>query len=76
MAADWARFESTYQKKAEIVYINVDQRSSPEFTKYARFAPRGIPYTLWLDRKDKLLAERTGPVTAAEMTETSDRLPK
>ncbi len=76
MAADWAQFESTYQKKAEIVYINVDQRTSPEFTKYAPFASQGIPYTLWLDRQNKPLADRTGPLTAAELTETSDKFLK
>ncbi|MBN9415017.1 hypothetical protein ABS71_09290 [bacterium SCN 62-11] len=76
MAADWAQFESTYQKKAEIVYINVDQRTSPEFTKYARFAPQSIPYTLWLDRQDKPLADQTGPMTAAEMGAVSDKFLK
>ena len=76
MAADWAQFESTNQKKLEIVTINVDQRSSPEFLKYQSFAPSSIPYTLWLDRKDKPLADKTGPMTAQELTETSDKLLK
>ena len=76
MAADWAQFESTYQKKAEIVYINVDQRSAPEFVKYQRFAPQGIPYTLWLDRADKPLADKTGAITAAEMGETTEKFLK
>jgi len=76
MAADWAQFESANQKKLEIVYINVDQRSSPEFLKYQRFAPSGIPYTLWLDRKDRPLADKTGVLTAQELTEMSDKLLK
>lgn len=76
MAADWAQFESANQKKLEIVYINVDERSSPEFVKYQRFASSSIPYTVWLDRKDRPLADKTGPMTTSELTEISDKLLK
>lgn len=76
MAADWAQFESAYQKKAEIVYINVDQRSAPEFVKYQNFSSPGIPYTVWLNRADQPLASKNGAMTAAEMGEITDKFLK
>lgn len=73
MAPAWTQFESDYQKKLEIVYINVDQRDSAEFKKYAAYAPQSIPFTLWLNQKDHQLGSQVGSLSQQELSSISDK---
>ena len=73
MAPAWTQFESDYQKKLEIVYINVDQRDTPEFKKYAAFAPSSIPFTLWVNHKGTQLDSKVGSLSPQELNSISDK---
>lgn len=73
MAPAWAQFESAYQHKLQIVYINVDERSTKEFQTYSELMPESIPHTAWVTRQNKPVSEKTGVMTFAELKAASDK---
>ena len=68
------QFEQAYKSKVNLVMINVDDRKSPEMQKYGEFVQKagGIPYTVWLDAKGKVLGEKVGGMTAQELSSATD----
>lgn len=72
MAPAWAQFESSYQKKAQIIYVNVDERNSSEFKSYSALAPRSIPTTLWLNAAGKVTQSHTGGQSLEELSQATD----
>lgn len=68
------QFESQYAKKVNLVMINVDDSKSPEMVKYGEFVKKagGVPYTVWLDSKGKLMGEKIGGMDATELSKMTE----
>ena len=73
MEPDLTRFESSYKSKINLVNINVDETSSPEFQKYGTLMKRSpsIPFTLWIDSKGKVLSEERSVMSEGQLAETT-----
>lgn len=66
-----AQFESKFKGKINYVFINVDQKKTPEWKKWGHLdkVTKGeIPYTFWIDSKGKVLEK------ANEKVKTFERL--
>lgn len=74
MEPAWAQFESDYQKKIGIVYINVDERDTPEFRAYSQFLGQSIPTTVWLNAQGQPVENRVGVLKREELGSLSDKL--
>ena len=73
MAPAWAQFETKYKDRMRIVYVNVDQRTAPEFTENAKYMERAIPHTVWISTKGEVLEKQTGALTLEQLSEASDK---
>lgn len=69
-----AQFESKFKNKVNLVTINVDQDKTPEYKKYGYLAQKaaGIPYTVWIDPKRKILSEETGGLSVKQLTDKTN----
>ncbi len=69
MAPEMAQFESKFQDKVNIVDIDLDKKDSPDYLKYAELVKRtnSIPFTVWIDKSGKILAEETGGMSADQL---------
>ncbi len=68
------QFESQYNKKVNLVMINVDDKDSPEMKKYGDYVKKagGIPYTVWFDSKSNVLGEKVGGMDAKEISKLTE----
>jgi hypothetical protein len=66
-----AQFESKFKNKVNLVTINVDQDKTAEYKKYGYLAQKaaGIPYTVWIDSKRKILSEETGQMDVKQLSD-------
>ena len=74
MEPAWTQFESTYKKKINLVMINTDETTTPEFKKYGKIQEKydGIPLTLWIDAKGKVLKSNLGGMDAKQLSSETD----
>jgi hypothetical protein len=73
MEPAWTQFESAYKDKLEIVYVNVDERSTKEFQAYSSLVSGAIPHTVWVTQQNKELSAQTGGMTFDQLKAASDR---
>ena len=78
MEPDLARFESKSKSKINLVSINVDENTSPEFQKYGALMKRSqsIPFTLWVDAQGKVLREERSVLSEGQLEETTQSVLK
>ena len=78
MEPAWTQFESAQQGKVNLVKINVDQKSTPEFKKYEAIISgvQAIPTTLWLDQNGKVIDSKVGGMSAEELTRQTEAAQK
>lgn len=74
MEPAWTQFESTYKKKINLVMINTDETTTSEFKKYGKIQQKfdGIPLTLWIDSKGKVLKSNVGAMDAKQLASETD----
>lgn len=67
------QFESKFKNKVNLVSINVDQRKTPEYKKFAYLTDQaaGIPHTVWL-AKNKPVTAKTGKLTLQQLTQLTN----
>ena len=78
MAPQMAQFESKFQDKVNIIDIDLDKKDSPDYKKYEDVLRRSnsIPFTVWMDKSGKILAEEAGGMSAEQLeTKTKSFLP-
>lgn len=73
MAPAWTQFESKYKDRMRIVYVNVDQRTLPEFTENSKYMERAIPHTVWISTQGVVLEKQTGALTLEQLSQASDK---
>ena len=78
MEPAWTQFESTYKKKVNLVMINTDESTTPEFKKYSKIGDTvdGIPATFWLDSKGKVLKSKVGSMDAKQLSSETEAAAK
>ena len=74
MEPAWTQFESAYKKKVNLVMVNVDETTTAEFKKYGKTQQKfdGIPLTLWVDSKGKILKSNVGSMDARQLGSETD----
>jgi hypothetical protein len=75
MLPAWRKFEKKFKGRAQLVHLDVDQRDTPEFKKYGPTVDKvgEIPLTLWYHSNGKVLHKKVGLVTAAELSEWTEK---
>jgi thioredoxin-like negative regulator of GroEL len=69
----WTQFESQYKDKLKLVYVNVDEKTTKEFTQYSKLLGQAIPHTVWLNKQDQPVNEQTGAMSLSELSAASDK---
>ena len=71
------QFESSYKKKINLVSMNVDQDSSPEYKKYGHYlvdlSKGSIPLTVWSDARGKVLDQFLGGLSVKELAARTEK---
>lgn len=70
MSPEWHKFENAYKARLNVVHINMDEKSTPEYKKYGSRVLKespGLPLTFWIDSKGKLLDKKAGPLNAEQL---------
>lgn len=69
------QFESNYKSKVNLVSINVDETTTPEFKKYGKLGDLSdsIPFTIWIDPNQKVLDKAVGGLSAADLVKRTDK---
>jgi hypothetical protein len=76
MEPAWTQFESTFKTKANIVFINVDEKTNPLAKQYAEYKKGSggyIPYTVWL-KNGKVVDQHVGGLELADLTKRSQKV--
>ncbi len=69
------QFESKYKSKVNLVNINIDETTTPEFKKYGKLGDLSdsIPFTVWIDSNQKVLDKEAGGLSAADLAKRTDQ---
>lgn len=73
MEPAWTQFESAYKDKLEMVYVNVDEKTTKEFQAYSSLVAGAIPHTVWVTQQNKQLSAQTGAMTFDQLKAASDK---
>lgn len=71
------QFESKFKKRVNLASMNSDVTDTPEYKKYGRYLEQlsqgGIPLTVWLDSKGKVLDKALGGLSEKQLSERSEK---
>lgn len=72
MEPAWIQFESAHKSKVNLTFINVDEKTTPEFKRFSKVNTQPtIPVTYWLDRRGKILSQKVGQMSLAELSSST-----
>lgn len=77
MEPAWTEFETAFRGRVNLVTINKDDKSSPEFKRYTGNKDiHEIPVTFWLDESGKVLHVQRMGMKASELKTVTERFLK
>lgn len=69
------QFESKFKDKVNLANMNSDDTDTPEYKKYGHYLEElsqgGIPLTVWLDSKGKVLDKAVGKLSEKDLNDRS-----